>query len=123
MHPKDSIGLAGEKLASRFLRQNGYRILEQRFRARFGELDIVCRKGRELVFVEVRSRKQESGFLPAESITRAKIRRLVKTAQIWLARKKIDGMEIRFDLVTVDFSKTPAEVNHFPAAFDSGREF
>jgi len=123
MQSKDDLGLAGEEIACQYLRRNGYRILEQRFRTKFGELDIVCRKGRELVFVEVRSRKQESGYLPEESITRQKIRHLVKAAQIWLTKKKLEGMEIRFDLVTIDFSKTPTALNHFPAAFDSGGEF
>ncbi|MBP5618294.1 MAG: YraN family protein, partial [Clostridia bacterium] len=49
-------GERGEKLAARYLRRKGYRILERNFQTRFGEIDLIARKGDQLVFVEVKTR-------------------------------------------------------------------
>ena len=124
MRNKTSTGAQGERLAERFLRKNGYKILDRNFRTKMGELDLVARLGKIIVFVEVRSVSgQDFGYLPAESIRFGKIRRLTKAAAQWVAKKKFKDMEYRFDVITVDFSDEPPELTHFPAAFEANLNF
>jgi len=120
MTSRDSTGREGEKRAGQFLKKQGFRILDERFRTKFGELDLVCRKDRLIVFVEVRSRADENSPPPVESVTPKKISRVVKSAQVWLNEKRLQGMPLRFDLITVDMSVSPARISHYPAAFEAG---
>ena len=119
MDLKQTSGLIAEKLAGKYLKQKGFRILEERYRTRYGELDLICRKGKEVVFVEVRSIKSDSGFSPEESISLKKINHLIKSARDWIIKKRIKNLEIRFDLITVNLSTNPPVINHFPKAFES----
>jgi len=123
MAQKSETGKLGEGLARAFLKKQGYQILDERFRTRFGELDIVCRKGRTLVFVEVRSAQESGDFLPEESVGPQKISRIIKSAQTWLSKKRLQGFDLRFDLITVKFSADAPVISHYPAAFESSLDF
>lgn len=119
MPKKDETGKLGEELASKYLRGQGYRVLDERCRTRFGELDIICRKGRVIVFVEVRSRQKLEGLPAEESLSPQKMDHIIKCAQSWLGAKKLSENPVRFDLVTVDFSGEKPRLSHYPAAFES----
>lgn len=93
-------GAAAENLAAAFLEQEGLRILERNYRCRFGEIDLVARSGRLLIFVEVRARSSERFGGAAGSITGAKRRRLVAAARHYLATHRVEGA-CRFDVVLV----------------------
>lgn len=95
------LGDWGEDLAHRMLRSKGYSILDTKYRCRWGEIDIVAREGDELVFVEVRTRSSSRYGAPEESVTRAKVRRLVATAQHYLQNRGGDCLSWRIDLVSV----------------------
>jgi putative endonuclease len=95
-------GARGEKLACRFLRQHGYKVLYRNFRGRTGgEIDIVCRDRDTLVFVEVKTRRHEDFGRPFEAITRDQQKRISRGALAWL--RLLDNPEIlfRFDVVEV----------------------
>src|SRR3954447_15028570 len=95
-------GAAGEKLAARFLRQHGYKILYRNFRGRSGgEIDIVCRDRDTLVFVEVKTRGSEDFGRPFETIRADQKRNISRGALAWL--RMIDDPDIlfRFDVVEV----------------------
>src|SRR6266446_2987638 len=78
-------GARGEKLACRFLRRNGYKILYRNFRGRSGgEIDIVCRDHDTLVFVEVKTRTREDFGRPLEAVGRDKQRRISRGGLAWL---------------------------------------
>ena len=95
------LGELGEALAGRFLTDLGYQLLTTNYRCSRGEVDLVAREREELVFVEVRTR-QGSGFgVPQESLTRAKIRRLVATCQDYLQLHDQADASWRIDLVCV----------------------
>lgn len=98
------LGQKGERLAARFLRRQGYRILHRNWRCQAGEIDLVCAEGDTLVFVEVKSRSAED-FLPAEAGVgfrkRAKLHRL---ARYYMAVKGLEGVDWRVDAVAVAFS-------------------
>ena len=74
------LGRAGEKAAADFLRHRGYEVVGAGFRARRGELDLICRRGQELVVVEVKTRTDESFGTPAEAVGSRKRRALMAAA-------------------------------------------
>jgi len=89
-------------LAARFLRQNGYKILYRNFRGRSGgEIDLVCRDGDTLVFVEVKTRTREEFGRPFDAVSREKQKRISRGGLAWL--RLLDNPEIlfRFDVVEV----------------------
>ncbi len=96
----NSRGAQAEILATDFLVNKGLRITERNYRCRFGEIDIIARDGRTVIFVEVRSRSSDAFGGAAASITPAKREKLLKTARHYLA-----GMtplpQCRFDAVLV----------------------
>ncbi len=96
------LGARGEKLACGFLRRQGYKILYRNFRARHGgEVDIVCRDGDTLVFVEVKTRRHDDLVRPSEAINAAKRKLISRGALAWL--QLLDNPEIlsRFDVVEI----------------------
>jgi putative endonuclease len=95
-------GALGEKLACRFLRRYGYKVLYRNFRGhRGGEIDIVCRDRDTLVFVEVKTRGGEQFGRPVEAIRPDQRNRISRGALAWL--RLLDNPEIlfRFDVVEV----------------------
>ena len=95
-------GLRGEKLACRFLRNHGYKILYRNFRdPTGGEIDIVCRDGNTLVFVEVKTRGGEEFGRPIEAVNRQKRLRISKGGIAWLRLLDNPDLDFRFDVVEV----------------------
>ncbi|HET6312038.1 MAG TPA: YraN family protein [Candidatus Nitrosotalea sp.] len=74
------LGRAGEKAAAELLRKHGYEVVGAGFQARRGELDLVCRRGKELVVVEVKTRTDDSFGTPLEAVGSRKRRALVSAA-------------------------------------------
>lgn len=93
-------GAAAEDRAARFLEQHGLGIVERNFRVRGGEIDLICRDGRSLVFVEVRQRSRADYGGAAASITPAKQARLILAARHWLMRH--GEVPCRFDCVLLE---------------------
>ena len=84
-----TLGDTGEKIAKNYLREKGYKILDKNFRySKLGELDIIAKRGNNIIFFEVKARMRKglSEFKPEDNITRTKQKKLVKLAQIWLAK-------------------------------------
>jgi putative endonuclease len=89
-------------LACRFLRSRGYKILYRNFRDRTGgEIDIVCRDGDTLVFVEVKTRADEDFGRPVEAVDRQKQLRVSKGGLAWLRLLDNPDIVFRFDVVEV----------------------
>lgn len=93
-------GQTAENLAVAYLQENGLRILERNFRVRGGEIDIICREGSTLVFVEVRLRQNARYGGAAASITPAKQARLILAARHYLLR--VPATDCRFDCLLLD---------------------
>lgn len=93
-------GAAAEEQAARYLTQRGLRIVERNFRVRGGEIDLICRDGASVVFVEVRLRRRSDYGGAAASITAAKQAKIVMAARHWLARH--GEFPCRFDCVLLD---------------------
>ncbi len=96
------LGVRGEKLACRFLRRNGYRVLYRNFRGRSGgEIDIVCRDKDMLVFVEVKTRTREDFGRPFDAVDRNKQKRIARGGLAWLRLLDDPDILFRFDVVEV----------------------
>jgi putative endonuclease len=96
------LGARGEKLACRFLRRNGYKVLHRNFRGRTGgEIDIVCRDRDTLVFVEVKTRTREDFGRPFDAVDRDKQKRLARGGLAWLRLLGDPDILFRFDVVEV----------------------
>jgi putative endonuclease len=95
-------GAQGEKLACRFLRRNGYKILYRNFKGRSGgEIDIVCRDHDTLVFVEVKTRTREDFGRPVTAVDRQKQKRISRGGLNWLRMLDNPDIFFRFDVVEV----------------------
>lgn len=94
-------GAAAEALAARFLATRGLTIVGRNYRCRGGEIDIIARDGRTVVFVEVRLRRSAEYGGAAESITARKRRRLRLAAEHYLARLPSEP-PCRFDAILLD---------------------
>ena len=118
-----SKGAMGEILAARFLRDKGYSILSSNFRCRLGEIDIVAADKRYLVFVEVKTRREDSRYLPREAVTITKQRKLLQTAAMYMSRFPTE-LQPRFDVIEVvtasDDSMRVVEINHIIGAYEAG---
>ncbi|HXX41990.1 MAG TPA: YraN family protein [Chthoniobacterales bacterium] len=98
-------GALGEKLACRFLRRNGYKVLYRNFRGRRGgEIDIVCRDRDTLVFIEVKTRTREDFGRPLAAVDRQKRNRISRGALAWLRLLDNPDILFRFDVVEVVIS-------------------
>jgi len=98
---KREVGKRGEDLAADWYRARGYEVLDRNWRCRQGELDLVLRNGRQVVFCEVKHRTGLGFGRPAEAVTREKRQRIRYLASRWLEGAKPRPAEIRFDVVAV----------------------
>jgi putative endonuclease len=119
-HARQSLGRLGEDLACRELERRGHIIVERRFRTDLGELDIVSQQHGVTVFVEVRTKSGATFGDGAESVTFQKQRRLVKMAELYVARHSLDDAPCRFDVVSIDADAQPPRVTVFEDAFRPG---
>ncbi|MBI4242283.1 MAG: YraN family protein [Candidatus Rokubacteria bacterium] len=119
MDRRRSAGLRGEEEAARYLRKRGLVILERNVRSRLGEIDLVAREGATLVFVEVKTRRQDRGDPPESGVTPQKQARLGRLALGYLKAKGLGEVRCRFDVVavTLDAADRVAAIRHIPGAF------
>ena len=114
-----SKGSWGEERAARYLCLRGYRILEKNYRCRFGEIDLIARRGGYLVFIEVKLRKDARFAEAREFVGHAKQERILKTAQLWLQEHEYD-LQPRFDVIELyapEGERGRVELRHIVDAF------
>ncbi|GLQ99849.1 YraN family protein [Dyella mobilis] len=113
-------GAEFEQRACRELERAGLKLLERNYTTRYGELDLVMRDGETIVFVEVRHRLRASHGSAAASITATKQKRLIQTAQLWLATHPQHAQRAcRFDVVSYDGPADDAIANWLRGAFEA----
>jgi putative endonuclease len=109
-------GTAAEELACRYLEARGLILVTRNFRCRAGELDLIMRDGDQLVFVEVRSRRDSRFGTPAESVTRTKQQRLLRAAAVYLQRQRLD-LPCRFDVLAILHAESEPQMEWIRDAF------
>jgi len=109
------LGVSAESIAAIFLGAKGYRTIARRWKSPVGEIDLVIKRGRLIVFVEVKARKDFDQA--AESVLVRQRRRIVAAAQAWLAaHPEHAGYDMRFDAVLVSPGRVP---QHVVSAFEA----
>ena len=100
------LGQWAEQQARILLELENYQYVEQNYHSRYGEIDLIVRLGKELVFVEVKARSAGSYATACEVITESQQRKIIKTAQIFLQKHPNYGdFDCRFDVICFDFSE------------------
>jgi putative endonuclease len=113
-------GASGEELATAFLHARGYTIVTRNFRCAAGEIDVVARDGRTIVFCEVRTRRTATRGSALESVTAAKQRQVCRVAAYYVARHHLHTHPIRFDVVAVELRDRTVDLQHVVDAFQAG---
>ncbi|MCP3691657.1 MAG: YraN family protein [Planctomycetaceae bacterium] len=117
----DDLGRRGERVARRYLRRQGWRIIAARSQELLGELDLVAVDQGTIVFIEVKTRRSFRAGLPAEAVDVRKQLRLARLALVYLKRHRLLGYPVRFDVLGLTWprdSRWP-QIAHFRDAFTS----
>lgn len=101
MKISNPIAIRGEDLATKFLKDKGYKIIERNFRKGYGEIDIITVKDNTLVFVEVKTRTGNKFGTPLEQISYFKLKSLIKTAQFYKHLNPKLPESLRIDAISV----------------------
>lgn len=112
------MGREGERIAERFLKRKGYKLVERNYRCAAGELDLIVLDRHVIVFVEVKTRKGSGYGTPLDAVEFRKQRKMIQAAQFFLNAKKLGQREARFDVVGISWPGEEPAVEHIENAFD-----
>lgn len=107
----------GEDLALRFLEERGYRLVERNYRTRYGEIDLIVRRERTVVFVEVKLRRGRGFGDPLGAVTPRKQEVIRSMAEQYLAQHDPEYDELRFDVIGILAGGGPPEISYVEGAF------
>lgn len=114
-----SLGERGEAIAVAYLKGQKFTIVDRNFRCKAGEVDIIARESKTLVFVEVKTRSNAAYGPPQLAVTPFKQRQISKAALTWLAKKKLHDASARFDVIAILLREHEVpEIEHIRNAFD-----
>lgn len=117
MGKHNEFGKEGEEIAVNFLIEDGYTIKHKNYRYLKSEIDIIAQKGDILAVVEVRARSTDHIIPIAATITQKKIRLLVRGANHYVTSRKLDDVEVRFDVITILKNSAVFKIEHLKSAF------
>lgn len=108
------MGRSGERRAEKFLKKKGFKIIEKNYRVSFGEADLIALYCDLLIFIEVKTRSDESFGTPAEAVGYKKQKTYEKLAAYFLkTHTEYENLAVRFDVIEVSGD----EINHIEDAF------
>lgn len=117
MNHNQKIGRFGEELAKKYLKRNGYKIIGANIKTGHTELDLICERGEDLVFVEVKTRASKTFGSANEAVFAKKMNSLKKAISIYINNflKNKYYRDIRLDLVSIDINKIKktAKIRHY----------
>ncbi len=114
-----TLGARGEAIAVAYLKGQKYTVVERNFRCKAGEVDIVARDGATFVFVEVKTRRTLSFGPPQASVTPFKQRQISTAALVWLAKRRLQEANARFDVIAILLrDHTVPAIEHIRNAFE-----
>jgi putative endonuclease len=115
---KKELGKKGEEIAIRFLKKEGYRILERNYVCKMGEMDIIAREKDTLAFIEVKTRTSTTFGPPQLAVNLTKQMQLSKVALYFLKEKRLQDVKARFDVVAILLGPRGEEIELIKDAFD-----
>ncbi len=119
---EQKFGERSENLAVWYLKKNGYKIIEQNYRNRMGEIDIIAREKKTIVFVEVKSRRSIRYGSPKWAVTPKKQRKISMVALYYLKATKQSDAKARFDVVAITSNRDEPQIEIVKNAFDLAYE-
>ena len=107
----------GEELACKFLRDNGYEILTRNYKNYFGEIDIIAKYKRQIIFIEVKTRTNLNYGEEIEAINRYKKRHIENTAKVFIKQNKLEKFQISFDAIQILKNKNSLKIKYVKQIF------
>ena len=114
---RQAFGELGERIAERWLRRQGWRIVQRRFRSGHRDIDLVAERDGLVAFVEVKARRGQRFGDPVEAVNWKKQRELGRSARVWIARHGRAPEAYRFDVIGVLVAGPSVRVRHIENAF------
>jgi putative endonuclease len=112
------LGKTGEEKAVRFLKKKGCTIIETNYRNKIGEIDIIGLDRGVLIFVEVKTRKDNASVSPKEAVTPQKQKKIAQVAQTWLKIKNKHNTKARFDVIAILSDQGRTDIEWVKNAFE-----
>ncbi len=118
------IGALGEKYTCKYLRKNKYRILEKNYRNKYSEIDIIAENKEYIVFVEVKTRRNNDIIRPSDSVNFNKQHKIIMAAKYYLSYTYETKKQPRFDIAEVAMNNNKCcEINYIENAFSQGGDY
>jgi putative endonuclease len=112
-----SLGKDGEQIAVKYLKSNGFKILDTNFRCAIGEIDIVAKEKDIIVFIEVKTRQSDTFTEPFESVGKRKQAKIKDLAEHYMQDKDYLDCDIRFDVLSITAKDKDTKIEHIKDAF------
>ena len=116
---RQAFGELGERIAERWLRERGWRVMQRRFRSGHRDIDLVVEREGVVAFVEVKARRGDRFGDPVEAVNWRKQRELGRSARVWISRFGRAQEAYRFDVVGVLVDGERVRIRHIPGAFEA----
>ncbi len=118
LNKRQQFGKESEDIALKFLKKKGYKILEQNYRTKLGEIDIIAIDKDIIVFVEVKARRSNQFGDPKWSVTPQKQRKISMVALYYLKKAKLNHAKARFDVVSINSRSDETSIEIIKNAFE-----
>ena len=118
LNKQQNFGKKSESIATSYLKKHGYKILEQNYRTKLGEIDIIAKDKDALVFVEVKSRNSNRFGNPKWAVTPKKQRKISMVALLYIKTTKQRNVKARFDVVAISSAKDKPSIEIIKNAFE-----
>lgn len=118
MYKRHLIGKYGEEIAVEYLENNKYKIIETNFSCKQGEIDIIAKDKKEIVFIEVKTRTNIMYGRPADAVTYYKKKHILQSIQYYLYIKKLENEFVRIDIIEIYIKNNKYKINHIKGAFE-----
>ena len=118
LNKQQNFGKKSESIATSYLKKHGYKILEQNYRTKLGEIDIIAKDKDALVFVEVKSRISNRFGYPKWAVTPKKQRKISMVALLYIKTTKQRNVKARFDVVAISSAKDRPSIEIIKNAFE-----
>lgn len=116
MYERHETGKTGEDIATKYLEQIGYEIIQRNFECKIGEIDIIAKDKEEIVFVEVKTRASALYGLPKEAVDQTKKKHIYKSAEFYIYIRHLENYPVRIDVIEVYKKQGKFKVNHIKNA-------
>ena len=114
---KQKLGKRGEDRAEEYLKKEGFLIIERNYRYGHKELDLICKDGNTIVFVEVKAGRSKKFGAPEGWVSVRKQKNIIMAALDYIQTSNVDGCDFRFDVLAISYEKGDEVINHIRNAF------